>query len=499
MRMLEKTSLKNKLVGIIVITSMATMIVAMGLLAVLDFRAFRSSMLEELNTLAEVVGSNSTAALMFSDQEAGARILSAFGQKEGVMEAVLYTKQGEIFSIYQRDKSKKELTFPRLEEDRHYHAGGSLHIFRPIMLDNERIGTIYLCSDLEVLHALFRRYLGTICGILFGSLILALILASRLQAFISRPILSLVTLAKQVGGQGNYALRAKETGKDELGQLAYEFNQMLAQIQKRDLELEKANLKLKREMKDREDAQAQLLQTGKMAAVGTLVAGLSHELNNPIGIVMGYAQTLIDEVSDESPLRPMVMAIERQARRTGQLVKALLDFSRRSTGERKACSVHEIFKHVQELSQGQVARHDVKLQVVLSQNGIPNVNVCASEIESVLLNLISNAVHATSRGGSIKLGFEKRDQNGRPGVGISITDSGAGISPEALPRIFDPFFTTKEVGKGTGLGLSLAHQIVEAHQGTITVESEVGKGSTFYIWLPAADPNAEHFRKEQGS
>ncbi|MGZ3442037.1 MAG: sensor histidine kinase, partial [Polyangia bacterium] len=238
------------------------------------------------------------------------------------------------------------------------------------------------------------------------------------------------------------------------------------------------------------ETQDQLVLAGKMAAIGTLVAGLSHELNNPIGVILGSAQVLLESAEPGKPTTRALEAIERQARRCASLVNTLLDFSRQQAPTREPIEPHQLVERVAHLASGHPRRHQVRLALV-PVAGLPMLDVCATEIESALLNLISNAFDATPSGGSIEVRAVAAASGARPGVEFSVRDTGGGIAEDVLPRIFDPFFTTKGVGKGTGLGLSLTRKIVDAHDGRIDVETRVGAGTTIRLWLPASARGAQ--------
>ena len=249
--------------------------------------------------------------------------------------------------------------------------------------------------------------------------------------------------------------------------------------------LETANRELDENLRKLKETQAELVQTGKMAAIGTLVAGLSHELNNPINIIGGFAQSLLKRAALDDPARTALEAIGRQADRCAALVRALLDFSRRSSSAKPVpTAAGRLLAQAAELVGAQARRHGVDLRIAVARE-LPEIEVCPVEIETAILNLVGNALDATAPGGAIELRAEPVEADARPGVEITVIDAGAGIPPEILPRIFDPFFTTKPPGSGTGLGLSLTRQIVERHHGTIRVESQVGSGTTMRLWIPA--------------
>jgi PAS domain S-box-containing protein len=237
-----------------------------------------------------------------------------------------------------------------------------------------------------------------------------------------------------------------------------------------------------------------LVQSEKMAAIGTLVAGLSHELNNPLGIILGFAQGLARRPSLEEGSRVAVASIERQAQRCAQLVRALLDFSRQKVPTRERVAVKVLFERVRALVTGQARRADLHLQVALPPEDVPELEVSVQEIESALLNLLTNALDATPSGGSVSLSARTVAQGG--GVELVVADTGSGMSEEVLQRAFDPFFTTKPVGQGTGLGLSITRNIVEAHGGAIDVKTAPGAGTSVRLWLPAAGALPQAHRME---
>jgi PAS domain S-box-containing protein len=237
-----------------------------------------------------------------------------------------------------------------------------------------------------------------------------------------------------------------------------------------------------------------LVQSEKMAAMGTLVAGLSHELNNPLGIIIGFAQGLARRSTLEEGIRGAVSSIERQAQRCAQLVRALLDFSRKKVPTRERVAVPALFERVTQLVSGQARRAEVSFEVVPPPAELPELEVSVQEIESALLNLIANALDATPSGGSVLVSARPVAQGG--GVELVVRDTGSGMSEEVLQRAFDPFFTTKPVGQGTGLGLSITRNIVETHGGALDVKTAPGAGTTVRLWLPAAGAPPQAHRME---
>ena len=243
-----------------------------------------------------------------------------------------------------------------------------------------------------------------------------------------------------------------------------------------------------KDITERKRLEQQAIQSEKMAAVGTLVAGLSHELNNPIGVILGYAQSLLKRAPADSPMRGALQSVEREAQRCANLVRVLLDFSRKSPAPRVRSSVAAIARRVAEIAGEQAVRRRITLTLDPIDERAPGVLINVTEVESAIFNLLTNAMDATPAGGAVRLAVECGARDGIGGVEVGVADTGSGIPPDEVGKIFEPFFTTKPVGKGTGLGLSLTRQIVESHGGRIAVDTAVGRGTTMTIWLPAAPP-----------
>jgi PAS domain S-box-containing protein len=239
-----------------------------------------------------------------------------------------------------------------------------------------------------------------------------------------------------------------------------------------------------RDLREVKRLRESLVQSEKMAAVGTLVAGLSHELNNPLGIILGFAQGLLRKGSPEDPSRMALLSIEKQTQRCAALVRTLLDFSRKSGPARERVDVPAMLERVRELASGQAGRGQVRLEILELPVDLPGWEANVPEMEAALLNLVVNALDATPPGGTVRVGARAGAASG--GLELFVTDTGSGIAPDVLQRIFDPFFTTKPVGQGTGLGLSITRSIVESHGGRIDVETASGAGTTVRLLFPVA-------------
>ncbi len=238
----------------------------------------------------------------------------------------------------------------------------------------------------------------------------------------------------------------------------------------------------------------QLIRSDKLASLGTLVAGIAHEINNPLGIIAGYSEALLDRAKDETlqavpefeDFPEYLDTIHNEIFRCKGILRSLLDFARPTGGTFREIDMNELIKEVILLVNHRAKRLNHNIVFRLDRD-IPKIFADPGNLRQVFMNIIINSMYFTPEGGSITIATERDAEGGllqrAPGVGVTISDTGAGIDPAILGKIFDPFFTTKPVGEGTGLGLSICHKIIEEHGGSIDAVSDTG-GTTFIIWLP---------------
>lgn len=225
----------------------------------------------------------------------------------------------------------------------------------------------------------------------------------------------------------------------------------------------------------------QLLQADRLASVGQLAAGVAHEINNPLGLILGYTQLLLREESDAADIRDDLQTIEKQTRNCKKIVEDLLNFARKSGTYLSEVKVNRALRSVIDVVRSQLELDNIIIQTQLDAD-LPEISGDTEKLKQVFMNMLINARQAIGKDGNIRI-TTGIDAEGRSVV-IIFQDDGPGIAPDILDNIFDPFFTTKPTGQGTGLGLSVSYGIVEDHQGDIQVSSDVGRGTTFVIRLP---------------
>lgn len=246
-------------------------------------------------------------------------------------------------------------------------------------------------------------------------------------------------------------------------------------------------IKIEREL---QDTQVRLLQSEKMASLGSLAAGVAHEINNPLGGILIYASLLMEdfETSNDSRVQDLKRIVD-EATRCKEIVKSLLEFGRQTESRFEPMDINKAINDGLFFLENQVLFHDIRIDKHLDPS-LPMFEGDSNQIKQVFMNMMVNAAEAMSETGgvlTIKTGVDSEGST----IFVTFQDTGTGIPPEVQSKIFDPFFTTKAVGKGTGLGLSTSYGIIQSHHGNIEVESEPGKGTTFTIVLPVSREEAE--------
>ncbi|MFA5191509.1 MAG: cache domain-containing protein [Verrucomicrobiia bacterium] len=280
-----------------------------------------------------------------------------------------------------------------------------------------------------------------------------------------------LVLASREVARGNLDACVELASRDELHELADTFNSMASSLKKRDEKL-------------KEFARKKIMQSERLAVIGQLAAGVAHEMNNPLTGIVTYSHLLLERADVPENTREFLRKITIQADRCRSIVRGLLDFSRPKKPDKRPCNLNQVLQECVALVENQSLFHNIEVRKDF-QKDLPYVIVDPSLIQQVFMNLIINAAEAMDGKGHLNL-MTRLETDGE-WVEIAFADSGHGISEENLERIFNPFFTTKEVGHGTGLGLAISFGIVKEHEGTIAVESEMGKGATFTVRLPAKE------------
>jgi signal transduction histidine kinase len=286
---------------------------------------------------------------------------------------------------------------------------------------------------------------------------------------VTRPVERLASATRRIA-KGDFDFQVEVESRDEIGGLAGSFNQMASELDTREKALK--------------EAQAQLLQSEKMAAFGQLGAGIAHEVKNPLTGILGCAQLAMLEVEEGSRMQANLEIIEKESERCKTIIENLLKFARHEKTKLEITDVNRVIRDAAAIVNHQLEMNQVHLEVEL-QGDLPPVKANGNQLQQVIMNLMINAQQAMDgEPGQVTVASTCPDDGN---IQISVRDTGPGMPEEVRTKIFEPFFTTKEAGKGTGLGLSVSYGIVRDHEGEIEVRSEPGEGAEFVIRLPATN------------
>jgi two-component system NtrC family sensor kinase len=331
------------------------------------------------------------------------------------------------------------------------------------------IGALYV-GLLQAPFAHQLRVISMVFLVIVGVATLAsLALLLFIHELVLRPIRFVVKMAQKVIG-GDLTARMGIRPAGEMGTLCWAIDSMAQAVAERE------------ELRAQATRQ-QIRRSEQLASVGRLAAGVAHEINNPLTGVLAFADLMREKENMDPQDREDLEVIIRETKRAREIVRGLLDYARETPSLKTCLNVNDVIRQVIQLLGKREAFQNVNLVEALADN-LPPVECDRNQIQQVLVNLSLNACEAMPNGGTLLIGTSLVDDQ----VVVEVTDTGCGIKPRDLEKIYEPFFTTKPVGKGTGLGLSVSCGIIQQHGGVLEVESVVGKGTTFTVKLPLAQP-----------
>ena len=492
----------------------------------------RAETVQHLSKLSDVITKSTRYAMLQDESEYVKRIIQDVGRQKNIAKVRVWSKDGKIiYSSYtpevgqmlDRNADGCINCYPHIAPGSAIPTTATARVFfdpqgrRLIgsmeILHNEPacyndachehkksdtvLGVLDIVYSVDEIDKTMFRHGMVIAGFAIGFIVLvSLALSGFVSRLVYRPLRDLEDGAKRLSS-GNLDKPIPIRNRDEFGRVAESFNVMTQALRKSQQELQEWGQTLKQKVAERTAqlriAEAETARTEKLASVGLLASGIAHELNNPLTGVLTFSHLLREKMPDGSQEAEDLDLVIRETKRCAAIIRRLLDFAREKKPEMRFVDVNKIVENTKRIVGQAASLNNIVITLDLDSR-LPPIWIDANLIEQVILNMLVNAQHSIEGGGDILVTTRSVPRREGAGTGedpvaeIAIQDTGCGISEKNLQRIFDPFFTTKEVGKGTGLGLSVSHGIVKAHGGSIEVESKLGEGSTFRIYLPLSPP-----------
>lgn len=528
--------LSSKYVGI----SSFTFLVIMLIFAFLHVEALQKSFFEEsiyeADTLSDMLLRNTYYLMLDDDRHTLQQIIDETGAMERIHTVRVFGKEGivkfstdkqEIGSVL-GDKATDErcsfchlsdaavlLDAPAESRSRTFtdaNGGEFLSMTRGIYnepncflaqchfhsADEKKLGILEVVFSLEQMNGQLSFYRQDVFAMTFILLlILSLFQFLFTRKFVARPINELLLRTRQLGS-GNMTARIDMRTGDEIGELGQEFNKMAGNLATTQQELFDMAFTLEQKVEERTgemlQMQNQLLQSAKLASLGQLVAGIAHEINNPLSGILMFSSLAAKAPDLPESARANLEVVVSETKRCAKIVGGLLEFSRESIPERRQESIFKILEQSLNLVAQQPMFHNIEIQVSFCQN-LPEIYADPDQLQQVFFNLFINAAQAMPEGGGLKIVTAVDAE--RDMAVIKVADTGSGISEENLDKIFDPFFSTKAKA-GMGLGLSITYGIIKNHGGEISVRNRPEGGAEFTIWLPISAQPAAEIGEEDG-
>jgi signal transduction histidine kinase len=475
-------SISIRLMWMNILVSGVALLLACAGFFVYDQITFRQEMVRILSAQAQIIGSNSVSAILFNDPESASETLSALRSSQNIASAGIFTSNRQAFAKFSRDSVDEILTVPTLPPDEieaHWFRSRHLVMVRQIFSEGKPIGFVYLRADLRGIEERLKRYALIALSVLLMSLVVAVFISSAFRKAVAQPIIHLAEIARDVSRDKDYSIRVTQmSNRDELAILIDSFNEMLREIQQRDIALQRARDGLEQRVSDRT---RELVSANR--ELEAFSYSVSHDLRGPLDSLNGFSYVLLKQYGSrlDEQGRDLIEHIRSSGRRMTELIDTLLNLSRVTTS----------VMHTEKVDLSELARSTME-ELCRSEPGRKVEFVAPAREEAfgdvrllriVMENLLRNAWKYTSQHEHARIEFGHQNREGRAVYFIS--DDGSGFDSGSAGRLFQPFQRLHSTTQfpGNGIGLATVRRIIQRHGGEIWAEGAVEKGATFYFTL----------------
>jgi len=506
----KKQSIKNKLIITIMGISSVMLLSTLSIFMTSELISLKKIMLEDLSTLADLVGKNSYGTIMFYDKKAAIENLTALKAKPHIQSAHLFTEKNKLFAEYHKDRKitaeqpaynlphNKILSLIESKKDGYFYIDNRINLLKKIIFepDQSLIGFIHIESDREVYWQQVTEYIYTIIIMMSIALLLTLLFAYRAQKIFTDPLQKLLDSMHHVTTERNYTKTIHGHHYDEFGELIGGYNTMLEQLEQHHQLTSHYQFNLEKRVEERtlqlQKARDEALSASRLKSI--FLANMSHEIRTPMNAILGYTQLLQQSELSEEQSRKLGI-IDKSGNHLLSLINDILELSKIEAGSLEVSNsdfdLHELVQSVENMFKIRCDQKNISWCMECFTDTPVLVNGDQGKLRQILINLLGNACKFTDHGG-ICFKIEKISVNQYK---FSVNDTGLGISKEELTRIFDAFHQEKQgiLKGGTGLGLNITKRYVELISGKLEVISKANQGSTFYFdieLLPAIKPVA---------
>ncbi len=470
----------------ILISLILLMIVTIAVIGIISLGILEATSKDHTPSRADIIAetiSKTVNRLARGEEFSLTSIIPEVGYYTSIKEVAIVDRELKNISGFHDIMLEEEFDFARdaLSERKAVKkiVNGFIHYYIPVIKNDIAMGIVRIRFEqdkTEARKAIYRKLM--IMYIILGSVLILFLGIFILRRRIVTPIQALISYTQKIA-EGNFWERITPSGGKELIELADAFNIMAEGLDIKQKQLSQKIEELEKMNRELIETRNELMQAEKLALIGRMASGIAHELGNPISTIFGNIELLEKRIKDEN-VSDVIARLRNDAERMDKIIRELLDFARPRKPVLQKTDVKKSIEDAIEIVKSQKGFEKITTEVITIDDSI-EVMADGNQLKQVWINLLINSRDAMPQGGKINISIKKDASN----VLVEFSDTGRGIEREFIDRIFEPFFTTKEQGKGTGLGLTVVQKIIQSINGKINVNSEINRGSTFTITLPA--------------